>query len=284
MTEITKVDNSFMTSTMYKRKHADDEDTDTDTSKADPNVADDQSADGQTQVDNRPDDNPEETTFKKRYADLRSHSQKLLNAKEKELEEAKRQIDQLSRKEVKLPKTPEEIEKFRSEYPDVYDTFRTVAVSELNEQKKDIELQLNDIRKQHAENKRVAAEKKLLELHPDVEEIKASEEFHNWAAEQPKWVQDALYENEDDPVACARAIDLYKADAGLLVPKKRGRPADPNKEATRKVTNTSVVNEPREGNKGKIWSIKEINRLSPREYERNEADIDAAYREGRISE
>ena len=37
-----------------------------------------------------------------------------------------------------------------------------------------------------------------------------SDEFHDWVDEQPKWVQDALYENSDDPASVIRVIDLYK--------------------------------------------------------------------------
>ena len=286
MTDVTKVDNSFMTPTIYKRKE-DIEDTDTDPSKADQNVAGDQSAEDQTLVDNRPANNPEEKTFKQRYADLRSHSQKLINAKDKELNDLKRQLTEVSQKELKLPKSPEEIAKFKAEFPDAYDTIRSVALNELTDERKYIESQLDDIRVRQAETRRVEAEKKLTELHPDVEEIKASQDFHDWASEQPKWVQDALYENEDDPVACARAIDLYKADRGVLAPKRKpGRPpADPNKENTRRVTGTSVVDPPRNDAGGKkTWSLKEINKMTPREYERNEASIDEAMREGRISD
>ena len=35
------------------------------------------------------------------------------------------------------------------------------------------------------------------------------------AEEQPKWVQDALYENTDDARSVARVIDLYKQDKGI---------------------------------------------------------------------
>ena len=45
--------------------------------------------------------------------------------------------------------------------------------------------------------------------------IRDSDEFHEWAEEQPKWVQDALYENDNDARSAARAIDLYKADMGI---------------------------------------------------------------------
>ena len=59
------------------------------------------------------------------------------------------------------------------------------------------------------------AEVELLKIHPDFEDIRESDDFHEWADEQPKWVQDALYENSEDAKSAARAIDLYKSDRGI---------------------------------------------------------------------
>ena len=54
------------------------------------------------------------------------------------------------------------------------------------------------------------AETELLQMHPDFDEIRNDDDFHTWAEEQPKWIQDALYENDNDARSAARAIDLYK--------------------------------------------------------------------------
>ena len=42
------------------------------------------------------------------------------------------------------------------------------------------------------------AEVELLKIHPDFVDIREDDDFHNWAEEQPQWVQKALYENDDD--------------------------------------------------------------------------------------
>ena len=59
------------------------------------------------------------------------------------------------------------------------------------------------------------AEAELMQMHLDFDTIRDSDEFHEWAEDQPKWVQDALYENDNDARSAARAIDLYKADMGI---------------------------------------------------------------------
>ena len=60
------------------------------------------------------------------------------------------------------------------------------------------------------------AEAELMRLHPDFGDIRDSDEFHEWADEQPKWVQDALYDNDNDAKSAARAIDLYKVDKNII--------------------------------------------------------------------
>lgn len=72
---------------------------------------------------------------------------------------------------------------------------------------------------------REKAEVELLKLHPDFGEIRDSDDFHEWAEEQPKWVQEALYENDADARSAARAIDLYKADKNIK-PKKSASSKD----------------------------------------------------------
>ena len=58
-------------------------------------------------------------------------------------------------------------------------------------------------------------EDEIRAMHPDFNELRSSDVFHDWAGEQPKWVQDALYENSEDPASVTRVIDLYKVDKGL---------------------------------------------------------------------
>ena len=63
------------------------------------------------------------------------------------------------------------------------------------------------------------AEAELLRLHPDFEDIRETDDFHNWVDEQPQSIQDALYENSSDARTAARAIDLYKADKSITTKK-----------------------------------------------------------------
>ena len=63
--------------------------------------------------------NAEEKTFKKRYSDLRRHQQKQAEDFKKEIDALKSQLSDATKKEMKLPKSDEDIETWEAEYPDV---------------------------------------------------------------------------------------------------------------------------------------------------------------------
>ena len=52
--------------------------------------------------------------------------------------------------------------------------------------------------------KKEKAEAELITMHPDFVQIREDDTFHKWAEQQPKWVQDALYENIEDAKSVAR--------------------------------------------------------------------------------
>src|SRR5688572_5565576 len=73
---------------------------------------------------------PEETTWKKRYGDLRSWSTKEINTLKNDLDNIKKQLDASTKNNIKLPKTPEEIKAWAQQYPDVAAIVRTIAIEE----------------------------------------------------------------------------------------------------------------------------------------------------------
>ena len=157
----------------------------------------------------------EEKTFKKRYGDLRRHTQEKEQQFQKQLNELKAQLEKATKKEMKLPKSDEDIEAWAKDYPDVAKIVETIAMKKAMEQSKALEERVKQIDEMQLSAVKDKAEAQLLSLHPDFNEIRESDDFHEWAEEQPKWVQDALYENDNDARSAARAIDLYKADRGI---------------------------------------------------------------------
>ena len=162
----------------------------------------------------------EEKNFKKRYGDLRRHSQKKeeeFNAKIAALEE---QLNKAVKQEIVIPKTDEELDAFTKEHPDIASIIETIADKKSKSAAKDIEDRMVQLEELRVEAQREKAEAELVKMHPDFIEIRQDDTFHNWAKDQPKWVQDALYENVDDAKSVARVIDLYKIDKGITNKKK----------------------------------------------------------------
>ena len=157
----------------------------------------------------------EERTFKKRYGDLRRHSQEKEKSFQKQIDELKTQLEEATKKEIKLPKSEKDLEAWSKEYPDIAAIIETIAIKKSREQSQDLESRIKKIDEMSAEAQKDKAEVELMRLHPDFADIRDSDDFHDWAEEQPKWVQDALYENDNDARSAARAIDLYKADRNI---------------------------------------------------------------------
>ena len=221
----------------------------------------------------------EEKSFKKRYGDLRRHVQKKEKEFETQLSDLKSQLSESTKQNIKLPKTEEEIEAWTKEYPDVAGIVETIATKKAMEQAKDLEDRMKQIDEMQSDAKREKAEAALLRVHPDFEEIKESDDFHDWAEAQPKWVQNALYENEDDASSAARAIDLYKSDKGLTKKAKKSSASD--KDAAMDVKTTSARTNVTD-KQNKVFRESEIANMSDKEFEEHQDAILAQQREGKI--
>ena len=220
----------------------------------------------------------EEKNFKKRYGDLRRHSQKKeeeFNAKIAALEE---QLNKAVKQEIVIPKTDEELDAFTKEHPDIASIIETIADKKSKSAAKDIEDRMVQLEELRVEAQREKAEAELVKMHPDFIEIRQDDTFHNWAKDQPKWVQDALYENVDDAKSVARVIDLYKIDKGITN-KKKAKPAEKAAASSVK-TKSAATPEPDEA-AGYIRES-EVAAMSIKEYEKRQEEILDAQRNKRF--
>jgi len=218
----------------------------------------------------------EEKTFKKRYGDLRRHTQEKEQQFQKQLNDLKSQLDKATKKEMKLPKSDEDIEAWAKDYPDVAKIVETIAMKKAMEQSKALEERVKQIDEMQINAVKDKAEAQLLSLHPDFNEIRESDDFHNWAEEQPKWVQDALYENDNDARSAARAIDLYKGDRGIGKETKTKSDKSAAKAVNTQGTRTNID---ATGNSNKIREST-VQKMSAQEYEKKSEQIMEAIRSG----
>ena len=217
--------------------------------------------------------------YKKRYDDLKKHYDSKLNefkTREQELiEEATS-----NRTEYKAPKSPEELEEFKNNYPDVYQVVETVAHMQSETKAKVLEERLSKLQERENQLVRQDAEQRLNEKHPDFEDIKNSDDFHTWAKEQPDSIQKWIYSNADDADLASRALDLFKKDFGIEPTKTKSSSKPTRKSAADMVSTKTTTVEPKQE---KVWSEREIAALSMAEFDKYEKEISDAMQEGRIT-
>ena len=216
----------------------------------------------------------EDAVFKKRYDDLKRHYDETVSKHKDELIKLKKEKEAISKQPIF--KTKEELENWRRDYPEMYDSVMQITSEAQLKTKQELQEEMLEVKRQQSQLAREKAEVELAKKHPDYKEIRESKDFHEWASVQDKMVQSWLYDNVDNSIAAARAIDLYKYDRGLST-KKVSESA--KREAAKSVSKTKVSETPSDK---KIWKWDEIRKLKPSEYDKFEKEIDIANREGRI--
>lgn len=215
---------------------------------------------------------PEEKSFKKRYGDLRRH----LSDKEKEWEAKFEELkNSVSGTKVLPPKSDEDIAAWARKYPDVASIVETIATKKADEKLSQYKSKFDEYEKLSYDASRNKAMDAIRQAHSDFDALRKSDEFHNWAEEQPKWVQDALYENEEDARAVIRVLDLYKVDKGMTPSARKEK----TKEAASLVTSKNKANMDFENDGERILESR-VNKMSMDEYAKNEKKIMEAIRKG----
>jgi hypothetical protein len=211
----------------------------------------------------------EEQTYKKRYGDLRRHMNELTE-KIKELEAAQKEG------KITPPKNEADVAAWMKKYPDVAAIVEAIAEKKASEKFSGAEARLKQIDAMSAEAERKKNESEIRAVHKDFDDLRDSDVFHEWAAEQPKWVQDALYENADDPKSVIKVIDLYKYENGLDV---KGRKAAAKDAASAVMTKRAKPEVDADGGGKKVYES-QVQKMSTREYEARQDEIMEAIRNG----
>lgn len=213
------------------------------------------------------------TNYKKRYDDLKRHYDEKLS----EFKQREQELLATARPQYQAPKTQEDIEKFKEDYPDLYDTVETVAHLRSSEQVEQIEAQLSAIQEREARIIQREAEADILAKHPDFPELRNSDEFHAWAETQPEQIQHWIYKNPDNAQLASKAIDLFKLENGYKTQTKSQ--SKPKGSAADMVsTKTTAI----DAKQPKIWTEGEIAAMSLDKFDKYENEIREAISEGRV--
>ena len=254
-----------------KQQRMDDDEAELAELKAQTKMSPEEKEDGETP------DTAEERSFKKRYGDLRRHQQEQKSDFEEQIKALKGELKSTSTGDMELPSTEEEIADWADKYPQVANIMQTMALKAAKDQNETLSNRMQEIDDLQLSANKGKAEAKLLQIHPDFEQIREEDAFHDWVDIQPKWVQDSLYHNEADATSAARAIDLYKLDAGISK-KKKGKKGD-SRSAAQDVS-TSGSTTPTEGSGEQQYVESDVAAMTIAEYEEHQDAIAKAMRSG----
>ena len=223
------------------------------------------------------------TDYKKRYDDLKRHYDSKLEEWKQEREQIQN-AQQVGASEgvpqADLPTTPEELVEFKEKYPDVYKVVETISTIQAENRLKELKSEVETLKSREQKAQSQAAYQQLLNQHPDFPTLKTDEKFLAWLDEQPSTIADGIYKNNSDVKWASRVLDLYKADMGISKTPKKAKSDVDAALAVSKSKAKDVANEASPDKK--IWKASEIGRLKSWQFEKLEAEIDAAKAEGRI--
>ena len=226
------------------------------------------------QLDAKEPETGEERTYRKRYDDIR----KLQTNTAAELKAIKAQLENAKEQGlVRPPKSDEDIQAWADKYPDVAAIVETIAEKKAQEKFSVAEERLRQIDEMSEEANRSKSMDVIRASHSDFDDLKESDEFHDWAGEQPKWVQDALYENQDDPRSVVRVIDLYKGDKGL---DNKSRKKSSKAAASAVVTKRTT--KPSQADSEVSFTESMVSKMSMKDFEKNQDAIMEAQRSGKF--
>ena len=217
--------------------------------------------------------------YKKRYDDLKRHyDEKVQEFKDKE-KQLEATLSEATRSQgISLPKTEEELVKFKEEYPDVYDVVETIATMKAGERAQILEQELETIKEKEQNIRVQAAYQELVNSHPDFNEIRQDEKFLGWLEDQPPSIADGILKNNTDARWASRVIDLYKADANITTKRAKKKSSD----AAASVSSTKARDVTDARPDGRTFKASDIAKMKPWEFEKLESEIDSARAEGRI--
>jgi hypothetical protein len=226
---------------------------------------------------------PEEKTFKKRYGDLRRHNQGQVKSLEKALAEKEAELNALQAEKFKPVKTDEEVEAFAESNPEAFDIIKTVSGKQVSSEMEELNSLKAKLEDERAELQHEKAAAIISAKHPDWDDIKESDAFHDWAETQSKLVQDGIYANSDDGALAAQIVSLYKMEADLPKTDSSAKRSKLKEDASKLVSNNGKRGAPsgKDGSK-RIYKNSEIDVMSLTEFDRLEEDILLAKQEGRI--
>lgn len=221
--------------------------------------------------------NPEnQDGYEKRYWDLKKYHDEAITKEREKARELEKQLKTKEKEAFKPPKTKEELQELRKEFPDVFDAMMSLAMEQTSSLKEEFSQEIAELKKAREEEYKKLGREKILSAHPDADKVIKSQEFLDWYHTRSAGIQQ-LFGDRATPEDLIEGLDLYKAAKG-----KKSKAQDQDLEQSMAVDVNSQAQVPT-GKTGKVWKESDVMRLSAMgKYERYEEEIDKAIAEGRF--
>ena len=257
---------------------------DTEELEASEQVQDTEEVTDETSEEKSPDNDVFEERYKNAQARMTKATQEASDLRKKvsEMEERLNYREQLQ----VLPATTEtvaqegDLKSLMEDYPDI----AKPLISKINS----LENQLNNTTQtqEQREEERVMAEHvaAIKAAHPDLDEVRTSDDFQGWMSRQSNFYQRIAEEGSAEDVV--ELLNSYKKAVGYdtpIVDKSSKKAA--KLEAAKKVADPKLpkTRQSSSGNSKTRFSVDEISRMTPKQFEKYEKEIDKAYSSGRIA-
>ncbi len=210
--------------------------------------------------------------WEKRYKDLQSFKDQQVTEYKDKIKSLEEKLSAATKPEVVLPKSKEDIEKFKQENKDLFDSIETMIKTNLIEADKEYSSKIESLKLQHQEVTVNQKQVELLKKHPDAKSIKDSPEFKEWYQKQSAGVK-GLFTTDGSVEDWVVGFNLYKGTLSA-------------KESQTKAAESVVSNSKGQVTKEKkVYKESEIQKKansSPHWWEKNRDKILEAEKEGRI--
>jgi hypothetical protein len=208
----------------------------------------------------------EETTYKKRYGDLRRHQQK----QKEEFEQRIAALEAQLQSPQTMPTTKEQVQAWINKYPDIAGIVKSIAAEQAQERVAEVDRRTKELEEMREAMAYEKAVQQVEKAHPDFQEISSSDDFHFWAGTQDESIQKIIFE-ELKPKALISVLKLYKQEKGI----KAKKPAEVS--AALSVSTRSGATTPK-GNEPTKWSESKVAALSDNDFIKYEEEIMEAMR------
>ena len=211
--------------------------------------------------------------WQKRYKDLQSFNSRKINELTNTIEDLQKQ----GVPKVQAPRTPEEMEAFKSQNPDMYAVIQHMATDISQAQLQGYDQKMAGVQNDLLDTRMDRATLTIKASHPDFEVVIESREFEEWALRQTTTVQDWVYNNPDNPELAIQALSLYKYESG-----QTQNQATSTSDLDVNVRSNGTIETSSNNHPAKIWKESEIRSMNPQEYAKWDETIKLAQQEGRI--